>query len=123
MRAVKRCARLPILAGLRGGAPVVIFLLLLCTAVGAHEQRQQETDDVVLQGDGSSAEALLEAVSRFEAVGRVREARVLAMRAKKLHPSHSAPGLSLQRLDSGEYSVRGALLCPVLIASLLLHSV
>ena len=45
-------------------------------------------------------EALLAAAARFEAVGRVCEARAHVLTVQAMHPAHPAPGVALQRLDT-----------------------
>jgi len=47
-----------------------------------------------------AAEELLEVAARFEAVGRVGEARARVLEARELYPAHPAPVLALQRLDA-----------------------
>jgi hypothetical protein len=75
--------------------PAVALLVLLCTLEGA-EQKQQGQE----YAEQESVKAQLEIAARFEAVGRISEARARVLHLQALHPSHAAPALALQRLDS-----------------------
>lgn len=79
------CKRFRALSG--PAAPFV--LLAVCMLPGAQQQQQE------------SAEALLEVAARFEAVGRIMDARLRVLAVQDLHPVHPSPAIAQQRLDSG----------------------
>ena len=69
-------------------------LLVLCALAGAQESLEHQ------QQNASGVEALLEVAARFEAVGRINEARARVLQAQELG-AHPAPVLALTRLDAG----------------------
>ena len=70
-------------------------LLVLCALAGAQESLEHQ------QQNASGVEALLEVAARFEAVGRINEARARVLQAQELVAAHPAPVLALTRLDAG----------------------
>jgi len=71
-------------------------LLVLCALAGAQESLEHQ------QQNASGVEALLEVAARFEAVGRINEARARVLQAQELGAAaHPAPVLALTRLDAG----------------------
>jgi hypothetical protein len=63
-----------------------------------------------VDGSCTAAEELLDVAARFEAVGRLSEARARVLAIQRLFPSIEAPAIALQRLDAG-LKVRGAGSC------------
>ena len=67
---------------------LVCMMLLKDTLQHQHQQR-------------NSTEILLETATRFEAVGRISEARARVLEAQTFDTSHPMPAVALQRLDAG----------------------
>ena len=66
-------------------------LLLALWAVAAAQQQEGERSALLQE---------LEIAARFEALGRVSEARARVLEVQARHPSHPTPALALQRMDA-----------------------
>jgi len=91
-------------------ATTVLCAILLAQAAGDRQEdaqalarwRLSRVEPAAARPEhSSSADELLDVAARFEAVGRLGEARARVRAIQDLFPSHPAPAIALLRLDSG----------------------
>jgi hypothetical protein len=71
------------------------FLVVMCALAGVRKSHEHQGQD------SGRVEALLEVAARFEAVGRINEARARVLQAQELESMQPSPALALKRLDTG----------------------
>ena len=92
VRGVPSIPRPIITASLMRTAGFLVVICALAAVQKSHELQGQDADRV---------EALLDLAARFEAVGRINEARARVLQVQELESMQTSPALALKRLDTG----------------------